>query len=697
MFTIRKKYFGTIALMMLMVVATAITSCKDDDEASQSYNFLESFGPCPVARGGELTFLGADLRSVQSVEFPGGETVTPSFNGNGKFTVTVPESAQPGVLILHTSNGDIKTLTPIDFTEPVVVSDFSPKEQRPGNEVSIKGKYLSNATYITIGNVKIPLQPSSTEQTATFEKYVTSLTNDEIKFIVPAEAATGDLALVDGQPVVAGTLTVTLPTFTSWSKSEGLLPGSDEVVINGTDLDLISKVTFANGTVVESDDIKNSVKKSSVNSISFVLPLTAGDGAVTLTTISGIDVEAGSISVVKPEVTSFGSDNEYPYCDDLLFIKGTNLQLIKEVIVANKADNVQTVSTFTSASETEIQFAVPEGTGSSMVWNNDKQANVPNGELYIITQSGKRIQVSTEENKLQIGWANIGSADNYSITAGDKVVMTNCTNTAYMTKIEADGLEVEFTKDSKNSYSFVWPLTKPGSNLILKVYYSNGDENSNEWGDKFQVAASTLPYVLVAPTEKIAQGGTIILQGGNFDKITKITCGTVELNDFTSSADGTKLYIEVPLTFKATVSALDLIIDDTHKSQTPLLTIGDPEVVLWEGSWEKTNDWNGFEGLSWGNIPAAFKNIHVGDEFRVYAENNGNWIQCGFRLADGWADKFSDGTDCQMQQDQLSADGYFSWTITQQMLDEWKVDTNGIIIYFNGDNYLLKKITYIAK
>ena len=127
------------------------------------------------------------------------------------------------------------------------------------------------------------------------------------------------------------------------------------------------------------------------------------------------------------------------------------------------------------------------------------------------------------------------------------------------------------------------------------------------------------------------------------------------------------------------------------------MTIGDPEVVLWEGPWDKTSAWNGFEGLSWGNIPAAFKNIHVGDEFRIYATNNGGWIQCGFRLADGWKDKYPDGTDCQHQQDQLSADGYFSWIVTQQMYDEWKVNSNGIIIYLNGDNYVMNKITYIAK
>ena len=146
---------------MLLCVTSAVTSCKDDDEASQSYNFLESFGPCPVARGGELIFLGKDLSSVQSVEFPGGETAAPNFSGKGKFTVIVPSSAQPGYLILHTSNGDIKTVSEIGYSEPVTVSKFSPSEQRPGGEVTISGEYLSNATEIAIGQVKISLDEES--------------------------------------------------------------------------------------------------------------------------------------------------------------------------------------------------------------------------------------------------------------------------------------------------------------------------------------------------------------------------------------------------------------------------------------------------------------------------------------------------------------------------------------------------------
>jgi hypothetical protein len=685
MFTINRKHLCTAAFLTLLFVTSSVTSCKDDDEASQSYNFLESFGPCPVARGGELIFLGKDLSSVQSVEFPGGETAAPTFDGKGKFKIVVPASAQPGLLVLHTSNGDIKTVSEIGYSEPVTVKSFSPSSQRPGSEVTISGEYLSNATEIAIGNVKISLEEEN--------GYVKSVTNSAITFVVPAEAVTGDLTLLDGRPVKCGTLTVTVPVVASWSKSADLTPGTDEVTVNGSDLDLINKITFANGTVVKAADINLSATQAT-----FTLPLTVGDGAVTMTTASGIDIEAGSIATVKPTVTAFGGMyNETPYCDEIFSIKGTNLQLVKSVIFAFKEEKEPEVTAFTTASNEEIQLKIPELAGSTMKWDDALSANVPTGELYVITQSGEKIKVSTDDKKLAIGWANIGTPASYEITAGDLVTMTGCTNTDYMTQVEADGVQVDFTKISKDSYSFVWPRTNPGNDKILTVTYTNEDVQNNKNSTHFTVATATLPYVLSAPTGKISQGGTIILQGGNFEKITKIMCGDSELTDFTASADGSKLYIEVPATFKACVGPLDLIIDETNKGQSPSLTIGDPEVVLWEGDWANTNGWNGFEGLSWGNIPAAFKNIKAGDEFRVYVENNGSWLQCGFRLADGWTDKYSDGTDCQHQQEQLSADGYFTWTVTQKMYDEWKVNSNGVIIYFNGDGYKLNKITYIAK
>ena len=298
MFTIYKKHLSTLALLMLMFWVSAFTSCKNDDEAPQTYNFLESFGPCPIARGGELTFIGADLSSVQSVEFPGGETVTPTFISSGKFTVKVPESALPGNLILHTSNGDITTLSPIGFSEPVEVVSFSPQEQRPGSEVTITGKYLSNATYINIGEVKIPLQPISDDQKAIFDKYVTSLTNTELKFKVPAEAATGDLTLTDGKPVLCGELTVTLPKPTEVSATN--LKAGDVITITGQDLDLVTKVVF-NDAVVD-------VEPTNATSIAVKVPAEAKDGAVAVVTASGVSVDTkAEITLVKPVI----NDIEY--------------------------------------------------------------------------------------------------------------------------------------------------------------------------------------------------------------------------------------------------------------------------------------------------------------------------------------------------------------------------------------------------
>lgn len=524
MFTIYKKHLSTLALLMLMFWVSAFTSCKNDDEAPQTYNFLESFGPCPIARGGELTFIGADLSSVQSVEFPGGETVTPTFISSGKFTVKVPESALPGNLILHTSNGDITTLSPIGFSEPVEVVSFSPQEQRPGSEVTITGKYLSNATYINIGEVKIPLQPISDDQKAIFDKYVTSLTNTELKFKVPAEAATGDLTLTDGKPVLCGELTVTLPKFTAYTESEELLPGTDEVTINGTNIDLVTKVVFASGAVVNASDME-----LTATSATFTLPLAAGDGDVKIITASGIEVEAGAITTIKPVITNFGGKYTIdPYCDDIFAIQGTNLELIKAVVLAHKADKEQTVTEFSSASETEIQFAVPEYTGSTMAWSNEVSAMVPTGELYIITHSGERIKITDDETKLRIGYASIGESSNYEITAGDLVTMTGCTNTAYITKVEADGVVVDFTKISKNSYSFVWPITKPGNNLILRVYFTNEDNNSNEYsGSKFSVTATSKIFVTEYP-EQLLNGSAALIKGGNFNKVTKVTINGIE-------------------------------------------------------------------------------------------------------------------------------------------------------------------------
>ncbi|MDE6270789.1 MAG: hypothetical protein K2M12_08075, partial [Muribaculaceae bacterium] len=62
-----KKFFNISSLFALcmLVLLPAVTSCSDDDKYNtEQYKggvSLNVFGPSPVARGGELRFLGSGM------------------------------------------------------------------------------------------------------------------------------------------------------------------------------------------------------------------------------------------------------------------------------------------------------------------------------------------------------------------------------------------------------------------------------------------------------------------------------------------------------------------------------------------------------------------------------------------------------------------------------------------------------------
>ena len=57
--------------------------------------------------------------------------------------VTVPQTAQPGLVVLKTPKGDITTKTELTFTEPIALEAFAPAEVKPGSELTITGEYLN--------------------------------------------------------------------------------------------------------------------------------------------------------------------------------------------------------------------------------------------------------------------------------------------------------------------------------------------------------------------------------------------------------------------------------------------------------------------------------------------------------------------------------------------------------------------------
>src|SRR4030065_429861 len=58
-------------------------------------------------------------------------------------TLTVPQEAVPGYVVLKTPDGDITTKTEIGFSEPISIAGFTPDIVKAGDELTITGDYLN--------------------------------------------------------------------------------------------------------------------------------------------------------------------------------------------------------------------------------------------------------------------------------------------------------------------------------------------------------------------------------------------------------------------------------------------------------------------------------------------------------------------------------------------------------------------------
>ena len=101
---------GVITLC-LAAIAPIFSSCQDDTYDTQQYSGgvnLNVWGPRPVARGGELRFLGSGMNRITSITLPGsGEVTDIKVISDEEIRITVPQTAEPGKVTLHYSGGEI--------------------------------------------------------------------------------------------------------------------------------------------------------------------------------------------------------------------------------------------------------------------------------------------------------------------------------------------------------------------------------------------------------------------------------------------------------------------------------------------------------------------------------------------------------------------------------------------------------------
>lgn len=352
--------FATICMVGAGIL---FTSCEGKEEEDTRV-VLQSFGPMPIARGAELKFIGLNLDRVTAVILPENISITSFTKKEARLlTLTVPQEAVPGYVVLKTPDGDITTKTMIGFSEPISIAGFTPATVKAGDELTITGDYLNLVKEVIL-----------TDRITVAEDDFISHSRTEIKLTVPAEAQTGKIAVSNGdeEPIIvysASTLTVTLPAFTTVTPNP--VKAGTNLTIAGTNLDLVLSVRLGGGKVIEAGDFVS----HSATQIVLAVPADTKDGKVIMIPASGVEVSTETDLVmvvptlsVTPVTLKNGAD---------ITVTGTNLDLIDHVIFGgNKQGTIKAGGT-----ATQILVTVPDDAVDGVVTfvtKADKEVAGPN-------------------------------------------------------------------------------------------------------------------------------------------------------------------------------------------------------------------------------------------------------------------------------------------------------------------------------
>ena len=534
-----KKISKIFAMLVVALVGLSLTACSDgDDLSTDQYGneiSLQSFGPCPVLRGGTLYLYGTNLDQIESVNLPDADPITAyetlQSGKQSKISIQVPaEKCEPGQIVLKTKKGgEITSVSPITYREDIEITKFFVGSEgnmvgNVGDVVTIKGDYLNLMHGVIFAG-------SDTIKEAEFvghDRYT-------IQVKIPAEARTGVITLTDATK--DGTsletkeeLTINTPEATP-IKDRNIKAG-EILSIKGSSFDQIVSVKFEGATVNAAD-----FKSQSAAEITVAVPAKATDGTFYVVTKSGIEVPVGNIITVVP-TQLVATPNPVKNGAELT-ITGKDMDLITGIAFPNAA-----ASQLNKVETTKVTATVPE----------DAQETTKDGTGIILSlANGKTVTVAYTLVK-----PTVASCTPAAITAGEKTIIKG-TDLDLVKSITFPG-DVEqtvekFAAQNANAIAVTVPAACAGTGFKLNL--KNG--TTIEVKDALSIKAATDPAIAsITPGEAIA-GSTITITGKNFQNIQNLYIGSYKVNRYTSRTN-TEIVCQVPAT--AEVGTYKIVMED---------------------------------------------------------------------------------------------------------------------------------------
>lgn len=654
--------FPALWMMCLMLFSClTFTACDNgDDEDTNQYKggiSLNVFGPSPVSRGGVLRFLGSGMDKVTAVAIPGCDDITDiEVVSDTEIRVTVPQTAQPGLVVLKTPKGDITTKTELTFTEPIALEAFAPAEVKPGGELTITGEYLNLIKEVIFAD----------EVTVPADEFV-SQSRQEIKVIVPDSAQTGKFILSDGAEIPnwiysEGELEVTLPSVEAPLDLVDKKPG-DVIRVSGENFDLVKKVQMPNG-----DEVEFTMTASSEgDELTFTLPDNVSDGEITVLPASDVKVVVTTVVVATPSnVVAVPAVNLRG--GDMITLKGTNMDLVTDVTFPGVEEAVG----LESQNSTEIKVLMP--------------AAAISGDLQLNTNSGKATAVSIATAKPE----NI-SYSAATVPAGEALTVKGVNMDVVSAVVFSGNVEVTVSDATATAISLTVPTTAETGALLLKM--ANGEFVE---APSLTIEKPVCAYLPALP-DKLVRGRIVELEIVNADKLTNVLLNEASVQYINDAAKGV-LMLNVPAELNGTYSLK--LISSNGEIAYDVLVVANEETV-----------WAGPLDISWGDggrvlVPAvSFAKVTAGTVMKVYFDQKDQtWVQAQFNYGD-WS-----GIAFSLFDTTMVPTDIYGWsfesrvmelTLTQEILDNIQAkqgdceDQTNVGIIIQGSDLTFTKITIV--
>ena len=320
--------------------AIKITDLADEPSELESEEALEvqtptveSLSPAKPKAGQSVTVKGAMLNQVESISLQGATVSEFSSQRSDQIVFLLPAEATDGEVMLVLKSG---VEVPAGSIETVVPANLKavPSPVKNGATLTITGNDLDLITSVQFANADDAAK-------------VTAQSVSELKVTVPETAQSGDIALslANGKQVKVA-CEVKKPTITAVAPAS--LMAGEQLVIRGTDLDLVASITFPADQTVAAKDMRVTSQAIVLN-----VPSGAAGTGFTLNLKNGTAVENTTL-VVRPSTDPTLTNAPAGNPGKEVTIEGANYNSVEAIYIGSVK-----VTKIVSRSDSKMTFVIP--------------------------------------------------------------------------------------------------------------------------------------------------------------------------------------------------------------------------------------------------------------------------------------------------------------------------------------------------